>query len=346
MRHFYRLTYIALLSAVPFMATAGDERAGTAGASELLINPWARSSGFGGMNTAMVRGVESMNGNVGGLSFTKKTEVVFTHTNWLSGSGVNINAFGLSQKVGASGALGVSVMSVDFGDIDITTYDRPEGGIGKYSPQFINFAVGYSKTFSNSIHGGVLVRSLTESVANSKAQGIVLDAGIQYTAGEDDKIKFGIGIRNVGLQMIVSGDGLAYDFTDPATGRNYKAFKKAQSFEVPSLLNIGGSYDFKLTEDHRLTVLGNFTSNSFSGNQIGLGAEYGFKKFLMLRGGYNAESENLDPSKSLNVHNGISCGGTFEVPLNDRGMTFGIDYSYRVTHLFNGTHAFGARITL
>ena len=42
-------------------ATAGNpDRVGSAGASQLLINPWARSSGWGGANIASVRGLESI----------------------------------------------------------------------------------------------------------------------------------------------------------------------------------------------------------------------------------------------------------------------------------------------
>ena len=44
---------------------AGNEqRAGQAGASELLINPWARASGWGGANIAGVRGLEGIYSNV------------------------------------------------------------------------------------------------------------------------------------------------------------------------------------------------------------------------------------------------------------------------------------------
>ena len=63
---------------------AGNEqRAGQAGASELLINPWARSSGWGASNVANVRGLEGMYNNIAGLAFIEKTELIFSRTNWL-----------------------------------------------------------------------------------------------------------------------------------------------------------------------------------------------------------------------------------------------------------------------
>jgi hypothetical protein len=76
------------------------DRQGEAGASELLLNPWARSSGWDGINTACVRGIESMNLNVAGLAFTTKSELVFSHTIWLQGTGISLNTCRLFSKPG------------------------------------------------------------------------------------------------------------------------------------------------------------------------------------------------------------------------------------------------------
>ena len=46
---------------LPLATIAGNkDRSGQAGASELLINPWARSSGWGGVNVANSFGLESI----------------------------------------------------------------------------------------------------------------------------------------------------------------------------------------------------------------------------------------------------------------------------------------------
>ncbi len=350
MKKFYRIAYISVLGALlPAALIAGNgERAGTGGATELLINPWARSSGFAGMNSSYVRGVEAMNLNVGGLAFTKKTEVIFTRTQWLKGTDVNINAFGLAQRVGGNGTLGISITSMDFGDIDVTTTDRSDGGFGKFSPQLINFAVAYSKDFSNSIHGGILVRGIQQSMADLRAQGFSLDAGIQYTSGDKDQLKFGIALRNIGPDLRMSGDGMIASFNQPNVPYAIEGYRKSQAYQLPSLLNMGLSYDFYLGKDdmHRLTALGNFTSNSFSNDQIGGGIEYGFKKMLMLRAGYFNEENIGNKDLTPTVYTGFACGATFEVPLGSKGSTFGIDYSYAPSRVFDGTHSFGARITL
>ena len=69
---------IAVLSSIPAMA-GNPDRAGAAGATQLLINPWARSAGWGLANSASIRGVEAMYGNVAGLAMVNKTEVLFTN---------------------------------------------------------------------------------------------------------------------------------------------------------------------------------------------------------------------------------------------------------------------------
>ena len=52
---------------------------------------------------------------------TRRTELVFTNTQWLVGSGVVINNGGFATKVGETGVIGLSVMNINWGDIEITT---------------------------------------------------------------------------------------------------------------------------------------------------------------------------------------------------------------------------------
>ena len=82
-----------------------NDRAGQAGATELMINPFARSAGWGGVNIASTRGVESTFLNIAGTAFVKKSEIAFTQTKYLKGTDINISSLGFSQKVGAAGVL-------------------------------------------------------------------------------------------------------------------------------------------------------------------------------------------------------------------------------------------------
>jgi long-subunit fatty acid transport protein len=92
--------------------------------------------------------------------------------------------------------------------------------------------------------------------------------------------------------------------------------------------------------------MGTFTSNSFGKDEFKLGIEYAWKNMLMLRAGYSYEQGILDSEERTTVFTGPSAGFTVEIPFGKNKSTFGLDYSYRATNPFQGTHSIGARINL
>lgn len=351
--------YIALIATLTgSVAMAGNpDRIGQAGATQLLINPWAQSSGLGWAATSNVRGLEAMFYNIGGLAHSSRTELGFSNTNWLAGSGISINSFGFSQSLGGEGVIGISVMTMDMGEIEVTTVNQPEGGLGTINPQNTNIGIGYAKKFTNTISGGVLVRVHSEAIPNASVQGIALDAGIQYTETSDksDKlkqndIKFGISMKNVGPDARYSGDGLTFKATNPDNEVQQSFLFRTAGFGLPTLINIGASYDMRLdktteTYNHRLTPAANFTSNAYTRNQLTLGAEYGFKDLFMLRAAYAYEKNIFDAELRTTALTGLVAGFSIELPTSKTSDNiFGIDYSYRHSNPFGGSHSVGVRI--
>jgi hypothetical protein len=342
------ITGTLLLSTTPVEA-GNPDRQGEAGAYELLMNPWARSAGLHTLNTSFIRGVEAMRLNVAGLSRITKTEVLIGHTRYFEGSGINLNAFGFSTRVGKGGAFGISVMSVDFGEIEVTTTDLPEGTGATYSPNFLNLGFAYANTFENKVSVGFVLRGVSESTADLSAFGLALDAGVQYVTGAQDNFKFGISIRNVGSPMRFGGEGLSFQGDNPGSGVSYALTydHRAAKFELPSVLNIGLSYDFLIDTRNRITPIANFTSNSFSRDQVGAGLEYSFREMFSLRGGYRYDLGTNADTVDKNVYSGLSAGASVEVPLKKGSQSrFGIDYAYRVTNPFDGTHNISVRFNL
>jgi hypothetical protein len=348
--------FISLLALSGTAYAGNEDRAGEAGASQVLTNPWARSSGFGNANTTSARGLEAISLNVAGLAQIDKTEILFASTNYLSGTGIKINAFGLAQKVGESGVLGLTVNAMSFGDNDITTVDIPAGGVGTFSPSLLTIGVSYSKTFSNSIYGGLTVKVINESLPTVKSMGVAIDAGVKYVTGKYDQIQFGITLRNVGPPMKYQGNGLSIRTSLPENETPRTLSQRSADYEIPSQIMIGLSYDFflsgvdtindKLSSMHRLTAAGNFTSNSFTRDQINLGVEYAFREMFMIRGGYVYEEEALDKDLTRTALIGPTAGASVILPLGKGGTTIGLDYSYRATRSFDGTHTIGIRLGL
>lgn len=331
-------------------ATAGNpDRAGSAGSGHLLVNPWARSSGLANSSMASVNGVEACFMNVAGLAFVKKTEFLFSNNQYLVGTGIKINAVGFGQKVGESNAIGISVSSMRFGDIPITETSLPEGGIGTFSPSYTNIGLSFAKGFSNSIYGGITARLISESIYNVRAQGMAFDAGIRYVTGENDNVRFGISLRNVGPPLKYRGDGLSVQGTIATGSGNTTSLtvdQRAEKFELPSMVNVGFAYDFIFDEKSKLTANVQFTSNSFTYDQFSLGAEYTFNNRFILRGGYQYETDVTSKELRMTVFTGPTGGLTVQFPAGKNGTIIGFDYSYRVTNPFAGVHSMGLHVNI
>ena len=347
------------------VAFAGNpDRTGQSAAGQLLINPWGRTAGWGGVGIAMTTGIEANFSNIAGTAFVKGTELEYTNTRWLVGSDATINAFGVSQNLGNIGVLTLSLATMSVGDILITTYEQPEGGVGYFKPSMMNINLGYAKSFSDAIHAGVNFKLISESIADISATGFAIDAGIQYVSGDDDQIHFGVTLKNIGLPMHFSGDGFSVRGVVDNSTVSQSLETRAAEYELPSLLAIGIGYDFyfggestnsfvKKTDKrkdnamHRITAAASFTSNAFTKDQDTIGAEYGFNQIFEVRGAYAFESDIFDDDARTNVLTGASFGASLYVPLGKQtSRQVAIDYSYRFTDPFDGCHSFGVRIGL
>jgi len=383
-------TLVALLSAMASPAFAGNrDRSGQAGASHLLIDPWARTSGMAGAGVAEVRGLESVFSNVAGLTSVRKTEIAFNRTQYLVGSGCNIgiNSIAIAQHLGKQkdfGVISLSFFSQNFGEIPITTDAQPEGGLGTFSPTLSYIGLHYAKSFNNFIKGGISIKIINERISDSKATGFAIDAGVQYVTGKFENFKIGVTLKNIGLPMHYTGDGLAVRARITSQEHEQTLEMRSAEFEMPSLLSIGISYDLLffggeyadyskedlaaegLTRDdaeHRLTFAGAFTANSYTRDVFSVGLEYGFRNIFMIRAGYGFEnigkgavsSQNETAAILLNsdsFFSGPAVGASILIPFTKErknhaiGPRMYLDYAYRFTNHWRGNHYIGIKVTL
>jgi hypothetical protein len=82
---------LVLMMGISTVTLAGNEdRVGSAGASHLLINPWARGSAIGDAGVANMNGLEGTFTNIAGLAFTDKTQIKFNYSNWMGSAGIRL----------------------------------------------------------------------------------------------------------------------------------------------------------------------------------------------------------------------------------------------------------------
>jgi len=349
-----RILSIVLITLLSIASYAGNsDRLGESGAPELIMNGWARSTGMWDLNTSRVMGLDAMRLNPAGLSFVKKMDVAIAHTQWWMGSKVSINQLGFATKLGEDNVVGVSLMSLDPGNIYRTTVDNPDpnNSLGSFRPSYFNIGLTFSRSFSSRIKGGLTLRLINESIESVNAFGFAIDAGLQYILGDKENIRFGVAVRNLGTPMKFRGDGFSFRGQTPDQDDYLIALQPGtNSFQLPSLLNIGASYDFWIGNEylcnggyniHRLTLAASFFSNSMGNDNFGLGAEYAFKEMFMLRAGYRYENGYFNPEVPTTFNSGFSAGFSVDVPVKLGGPKLGLDYSWRHTQTLSGTHSLG-----
>ncbi len=345
-----KLGFLLTMTLVVFQTLAGNEdRVGSAGASQLLVNPWSRSVALGDANLSYANGLEATYTNIAGLAYTDKTQIKFSYTNWLGNAGIPYIGAGFAQKIGESSAIAVSVQSMSFGSIARTTEDNPDGNIGTYAPSYNTVNLGYAKLFTHSISGGINLKLLSESISNINSFGVALDAGIRYVTGDKDKFKMGITLKNVGPTIKQEGDGLSTQINYQKNGNNATLEQRSQSYELPSLLAIGVSYDFLLGNDSKFTPSFAFTANSFSKDQFRVGLDYGLVKSwaaLNVRVGYVYEDGIFDDALRTNSLTGLTAGFSFDALYGKNKSAIGFEYAIRTTGPFGFIHTFGTTINI
>ncbi len=338
---------------LPFMVQAGNpDRQGEAGAHQLLLNPWARSAGVHNMNVASVQGIEAVQLNVAGLSrLSTGSELSLGHMRYLVGTEINMNAIGYAQRLGKGRVLGISLQAMDFGDLITTSETTPEGTGGTFSPSFFTLGLSISKSFDNKVSVGVTGKFVNESTTNVAARGFALDAGVQYVAGADDRFKLGIALRNIGSRMAFRGEGLNQNLPAPiaTTSFNHTYYQRSNDYEMPSQLILGISHDWKIGDGkNKISAVGSFVSNAFSRDNVGVGAEAYIGPNMIFRAGYKYEFGVTASDVQSSVDNGIAAGLSFGVASKKRESQrkFWIDYAYRSTIRWSGSHNISLRANL
>lgn len=331
------LLVIVLMTLAAGVLYAGSEnRRGTAGAMELLLPVGSRGSALSGSVNAMAMGTDAIHWNPAGVVRTPGVEAMFSTFSYVAD--IRLNYFAFSSTFGDFGSIGISLRSLDFGEIPITTVESPEGTGGTFSPNFITGGLTISRAFTDRIFGGFTAKLVSENVIRTSATGIAFDFGVQYGSTETP-LRLGVTLKNLGPSMKFDGPDLENfsDIPGQEPGSRERALRlPGAEFELPSTLEIGLGYDYKLANEHNLMLSGDFLNNNFGSDEYRLGVEYNFNERLYLRGGY-AIAQNQDD----NIY-GPSFGIGVNVPVE--GSRFSFDYAYRQVDFFDANQWFTLKV--
>jgi hypothetical protein len=313
---------VVLLSAMNAFAGTG-KRVGTAGAMELLVPVGARGTALGGNFIAGITGVDAMYWNPAGVAGSTRTaEVMVSQMNYFAD--IDLTYLALQANVGKFGFLGASIKTMNFGDIEETTNNAPDGTGSTFSPGYMTLGLTYARSMTDRILFGVTTKLVSERIMTVSATGFAFDFGVQYNTDIPNYLDQPISQQEA-LQIV------------------------SQSFEMPTTMDIGLSYTMNPVEHHSVTIMGDFRNHQFGMDSFGGGLEYTFKmdKFAAsLRGGAMA-SQDVENGKIVfkddtNVLGPCFGGGLFYQLAPQ--LNLNVDYAYRINERLSDNQVFSLTI--
>lgn len=323
-------------------ATAGRaDKAGASAAAELLIPVGPRSIALGGSSLSTATGIEALYWNPAGLALSSKTvNVMATHMNYIGDVGIDYGAVGISFE--GFGTLALSLKALSFGDIPITTEDQPDGTGEITSPTFVTLGGTYARQLTDRIAVGLTMNLITERMERANASDIAFNIGVRYAGvGGVEGLGLAVAVKNIGPQMQYGGNGLlrSGNIDDVLRPGSFYLIDAA-SAELPSVMEMGLSYDAPVDAQNTLRFSGLFQNNNFSSDEYKMGFEYVYGNEFAARFGYNHVASQQPGQESIfSGSYGWSFGLGFHTALSDLDVS--VDYAYRAVQFFGGNHAVG-----
>ncbi|CAG0952203.1 hypothetical protein ARNL5_00193 [Anaerolineae bacterium] len=305
-------------NSVPFQTNVSA--VGTSAAAFLEIGVGARAMGMGGAYAAVSNDASALYWNPAGLAWIPGVEVEATHNAWLLGS--NHDFVGVVVPVASiRSAIGISFVTLGFGDQAVRTVDRPEGTGETYDARDMAIGLSYAFALTDRFAFGVTAKFVTQRIWFESGSAFGVDLGIFY-ATPVEGLRLGISMSNFGTALTLDGNNLA-STTSP--DKTVQTFDRApvryatSAGSLPVLFRGGLAYELPIGELGSALVTADVNHPSNATESINTGIELGFKNFFFLRGGYMGLFER-DRVSGLTLGAGIDW--------RDEAQGFGIRVDY------------------
>ncbi len=279
---------------IPGAASSAGQinKVGAAGSQFLKIPIGTRATGMAGANGAAVNDLSCLFWNPAALVTLEGAGATVEHTTWFANYGVSFAA--ASLPISEQFAVAASIISLSSGDIEETTMDFQDGTGGNYSVQDLSAQLTFSGKITDQFSFGVTAKYLNNKIANLSSGGFAFDIGTLYDTGIQG-IKIGFSIHNFGGDMRYDGQNLRTEaalYSNEIYQSELDASYLSSTYSAPVIFRAGLSSEIYNEGDNAITAAFDFVTHSDIPEQFAFGAEYVWKEFLSLRGGYNIGHDN------------------------------------------------------
>jgi hypothetical protein len=289
------------------MASAADvfEKVGTMGGQFLKIPIGARATGMGGAFVSVADDPSAIFWNPSGIARLEGSYASFNHLVWPAD--VQLTQASYIFHLGfLPGTLGVNARSLYMDQQPVRDVFRPEGTGEFFDAGDVSFGLTYGRSLTDKFAAGFTVNYVRSGLAEYSSDSYTLDFGTLYTTGYRS-LQIGMAISNLGADM---------------------RFVERQ-VKMPTVFRVGVSMNLYRNETHALLSTGEFSHPPDNKERGNWGAEYSFRDFFKLRGGYNFGYDS----------EGLAAGVGVEFPSSITGNA-GLDYSYTDMGSLGAAHRF------
>ncbi|MFH1196219.1 MAG: PorV/PorQ family protein [bacterium] len=330
MKKLYQIYITVLIAGILTSVTFAQTKIAQTGFGFLEVSSDARSSG-------MAEAVNSLSGYPGALSYNPASmaemptllNATFSINQWIADINYMAASVIVSPFSGDYGVVGISIQSVDYGDVEGTInnpYD-PSGytETGMISPTAFSIGVGYAKMLNDNFGVGGQIRYSVQKLGDGY---VPTETGAELKENKASALSYDFGtVFKTGLKSLAFGMSV----------RNFSKEIKFESedFQLPLIFTLGISADlfdfFEVPGPEQSLLLSLDTTHPRShAEQVKFGLEYKFMNMFALRGGYVSGNDENDVC--------------FGVGVTQFGVE--LDYAYTPFGVFDNVQRFTARISL
>jgi hypothetical protein len=311
---------------------------GTSAAPFLSISQGARAAGMGSAFVAVSDDPSALFWNPAGIAKITGGSALIERTNWFAG--INYNYLAATYNLGNYGALGISFIASDIGDMNVTTIQEPEGTGETFKVSDVALSIAYAINLTDNFSIGFNPKFIQQTIWRMSATAFAIDLGVQYITPFDG-IVLAMSISNFGTKMKLDGKSslVLYDPDASTTGNNgmIPAYLQTDEWELPLNFRVGLSYSPIKNEMHGLTIAVDASHPSDDYESINVGGEYSIYDLVFIRGGYKSLFLK-DSEESYTFGFGVK-------KMIFGGVTMKVDYSYGSFGRLNNIQKFSLGLT-
>lgn len=276
-----KIIIILLLIAFSLMGYAEPfAPVGTSTGQFLTIGVGGREVAMGEAVTALTKGSGSIFWNPAGLVDGNSNDIYAAYNQWPAG--IHVGALSYAYVNPKLGTFSVNAKYVNFGNMEITTVENPNG-TGEML-QMSNYAIGlsYGRYLTDKVSMGLTAKLVNERYGANGYTTVAWDVGLMYRS-DFRNLKIGMSILNFSNKVQFSGSYIDYSYSNSYLTGTEILF---DTWSLPMTFRFGAVIDVYNKGVNKVIAALDMVHPNDNVEQYNIGVEYAYDSMIFVRAGY------------------------------------------------------------